>query len=67
MSLLQESLVIVLPETHPLSAQAQIQLQDLKDERFVLPKPNLVPGLYSQIVNLCQQVGVFPKVAHEAV
>lgn len=67
MSLLQESLVIVLPETHPLSAQTQIQLQDLKDERFVLPKPNLVPGLYSQIVNLCQQVGFFPKVAHEAV
>lgn len=67
MSLLQEPLVIVLPETHPLSAQTQIQLQDLKDERFVLPKPNLLPGLYSQIINLCQQVGFFPKVAHEAV
>ncbi|GAX42471.1 transcriptional regulatory protein LysR family [Tolypothrix sp. NIES-4075] len=63
--ILQESLVIALPEQHPLAVQSQIPLKALADEPFVLPPPNLVPS-YSQIINLCQQVGFTPKVVQQA-
>lgn len=63
--ILQESLVIALPEQHPLAAQSQIPLYALADEPFVLPPPDLVPS-YSQIITLCQQVGFTPKVVQQA-
>jgi DNA-binding transcriptional LysR family regulator len=63
--ILQESLVIALPEQHPLADQLQIPLKALADEPFVLPPPDLVPS-YSQIINLCQQVGFTPKVVQQA-
>jgi DNA-binding transcriptional LysR family regulator len=63
--ILQESLVIALPEQHPLAAKSQIPLKALADEPFVLPPPDLVPS-YSQIINLCQQVGFTPKVVQQA-
>jgi DNA-binding transcriptional LysR family regulator len=63
--ILQEPLVIALPEQHPLAAQSQIPLKALADEPFVLPPPDLVPS-YSQIINLCQQVGFTPKVVQQA-
>lgn len=65
MPIVQESLVIALPETHPLAAHAQIPLQALADEPFVLPSPEIVPS-YGQIITLCQQVGFSPKVVQEA-
>lgn len=61
----QEPLVIALPETHPLAAHAQIPLQALADEPFILPPPELVPS-YGEIINLCQQVGFSPKIVQEA-
>lgn len=63
--ILQESLVIALPEQHPLAVQSQIPLKALADEPFVLPPPDLVPS-YSQIIDLCQQVGFTPKVVQQA-
>lgn len=63
--ILQEPLIIALPETHPLAAQTEIPLKALAEEPFVLPPPDLVPS-YSQIINLCQQVGFSPKVVQEA-
>ncbi|MGI8501830.1 MAG: LysR substrate-binding domain-containing protein [Hassallia sp.] len=63
--ILQESLVIALPEQHPLAVQSQIPLKALANEPFVLPPPDLVPS-YSQIITLCQQVGFTPKVVQQA-
>ena len=65
-SILQEPLVIVLPESHPLAGQSQVSLEALADELFILPPPHLPPGLYGQVVSLCQQVGFSPKVRQEA-
>lgn len=61
----QEPFVIALPETHPLAAHAQIPLQALADEPFILPPPELVPS-YGEIISLCQQVGFSPKIVQEA-
>ncbi len=65
LSILQEPLIVALPEKHPLAAQFQIPLIALADEPFVLPPTDLVPS-YSQIISLCQQVGFSPKVVQQA-
>ncbi|NDJ19893.1 LysR substrate-binding domain-containing protein [Myxacorys almedinensis] len=64
---LPESVVLALPETHPLSAQTQVSLSTLADELFILFPAKLGPVFYEQIINLCQQAGFRPKVAQEAV
>ncbi|WP_315874691.1 LysR family transcriptional regulator [Thermocoleostomius sinensis] len=66
-TILQESLVVALPEQHPLACQHHVSLQQLAHEAFVLfPRP-LAPGLYDQIISLCQQVGFSPNVVQEAI
>jgi DNA-binding transcriptional LysR family regulator len=64
---LHESLVLALPETHPLSAQTQVSLSSLAEEFFILSPAKLGPVFYEQIMHLCQQAGFRPKVAQEAV
>ncbi|XGV94726.1 MAG: LysR substrate-binding domain-containing protein [Leptolyngbya sp. BL-A-14] len=64
---LPESLVLALPETHPLSAQAKVSLSTLTNESFILFPAKLGPIFYEQIMDLCQQAGFRPKVAQEAV
>jgi DNA-binding transcriptional LysR family regulator len=65
--LLQESLVLALPETHPFSAQTTVSLSALADELFILFPAKMGPILYEQIIHMCQQAGFRPKVAQEAV
>ena len=62
-----ESLVLALPETHPLSAQTQVSLSTLADELFILFPAKLGPVFYEQIIHSCQQAGFHPKVSQEAV
>jgi DNA-binding transcriptional LysR family regulator len=64
---LPESLVLALPETHPLSAQTQVSLSSLADELFILFPAKMGPVFYEQIITICQQAGFRPKVAQEAV
>jgi DNA-binding transcriptional LysR family regulator len=63
--IVRESLVIALPATHPLTNLAEIPLSAMANEPFVLPSPEIVPS-YTEIINLCQQAGFFPKVVQEA-
>lgn len=66
-AIFQESLVVALPEGHPLAARAQIPLTILASESFILfPRP-LAAGLYDQIISLCQQGGFSPNVVQEAI
>lgn len=64
---LQESLVLALPQTHPLSAQVNVSVSTLADESFILFPAKLGPVFYDQIIQICQQAGFHPKVAQEAV
>ncbi len=63
----QESLIIALPQNHPLANQDKVSLQSLKNESFILFPRFLAPGLYDLIISFCQQVGFSPKVAQEAI
>jgi DNA-binding transcriptional LysR family regulator len=64
---LPESLILALPENHPLSAQTQVSLSTLADEFFILFPAKLGPLFYEQVIHSCEQAGFRPKVAQEAV
>ncbi|MBV6627073.1 MAG: LysR family transcriptional regulator [Rivularia sp. (in: Bacteria)] len=62
-----ESLIIALPENHPLANQEKVSLSSLINESFILFPRFLAPGLYDLIISFCQQVGFSPKLAQEAI
>lgn len=64
-TILQESLILALPETHPLANQSQVSLKTLAQESFILPSRQFAPGLFEQIEQLCQQSGFSPVVIEE--
>ncbi|MCY7282884.1 MAG: LysR family transcriptional regulator [Cyanobacteria bacterium CAN_BIN43] len=66
MTVLQEPLILVLPESHRLASQTQISLKALASEAFVMPMRQIVPGLSEQIYHFCEQNGFFPNVIQEA-
>jgi DNA-binding transcriptional LysR family regulator len=67
MPLLQETLVVALPQKHPLAAQSTISITDLADEEFIMPLYQVVSGLSDQIYSLFTQAGCIPKISQEAV
>jgi DNA-binding transcriptional LysR family regulator len=67
MTIFREPLVVALPIAHPLTEQPQVSLAALASEPFILfPRP-LAPGLYDQIISLCQQAEFSPNVVQEAI
>jgi len=65
--ILQEPLVVALPDTHSLIHHPTISLNLMAGEPFILfPRP-LAPGLYDQIISLCQWAGFSPHVVQEAI
>ncbi len=65
--ILQEPLVVALPDTHPLAHETMISISSLAEESFVLFPRHLGPGFYDQIVSICQQANFNPNVTQEAV
>ncbi|MEM8605449.1 MAG: LysR family substrate-binding domain-containing protein, partial [Cyanobacteria bacterium P01_H01_bin.121] len=63
--ILAESMVLALPENHPLAAQTTLSIKDLASESFILFPRDVGPYLYSRILLLCAQAGFSPKVAQE--
>lgn len=61
-----ESLIVALPEEHPLSGQAEIPVADLADDPFVLCPRNNGPHHHDAIVAVCRAAGFGPRVANEA-
>ncbi|BAZ31227.1 LysR family transcriptional regulator [Cylindrospermum sp. NIES-4074] len=66
MPVLQETLVIVLPENHRFARRTSISLAALANEQFILPPHNLLYNLRNQINVLCMDAGFKPKVRQEA-
>lgn len=62
----QEPLVVALPEAHPLANGASVSLRSLSSELFIFFPRSIAPGLYDQIISLCQQADFSPTVAQEA-
>ncbi|HEY9630742.1 MAG TPA: LysR family transcriptional regulator [Coleofasciculaceae cyanobacterium] len=66
-TIFQEPLVVALPKAHALALQSQVALSTLAGESFILFPRLLAPGLYDQIISLCQQGGFSPNVVQEAI
>ena len=63
---LSESMVVALPDSHPLASKPDISIQDLSNESFILFPQAVGPKLYGEIMTLCAQAGFSPKVVQEA-
>jgi DNA-binding transcriptional LysR family regulator len=64
--ILQEKLVVALPEQHPLAEKPLVAFRDLAGEAFLLPPRQLAPGFYEQLVDLSQQAGFSLRIGAEA-
>lgn len=62
-----ESLVVALPQQHPLAQKKQIPFQALANESFILHPRYEGPVLYDQILSLCRNAKFEPNVVHEEV
>ncbi len=63
---LRESLVLVLPEKHPLARKMSVSLTELDGKNFVLPPHTLLRGLRDRIDELCIKTNCKPVVVQEA-
>ena len=64
-AVLQEPLVLALPETHPLASQPRVRVKALSDEPFVMAQRDSGCGLYDQVLAVCLRAGFSPKVTQE--
>lgn len=70
-SLLEEEMLLILPVGHALVAGAAkdkmpvIDLRSLADEQFILVRRHGAPGMYSDLIEACEQAGFTLKIATE--
>ncbi|HEY9876295.1 MAG TPA: LysR family transcriptional regulator [Candidatus Obscuribacterales bacterium] len=63
----EEPLMVTLPVNHRLALSEKVSLRELVREPFILFPRSQAPGLYDQIISLCQQADFSPIVAQEAI
>ena len=63
----QESLVLALPESHPMANRQTLRLQDVWDQPLVSFPRRIVPSLYDAIFGMYRNAGKQPEVAQEAI
>jgi DNA-binding transcriptional LysR family regulator len=59
--IVQESLVLVLPEHHPLTNAKTIPLKSLDSEPLILPSSTAFP-FYQDFIRQCEQAGFQPRI-----
>jgi DNA-binding transcriptional LysR family regulator len=66
-TLLREPVLAALPVGHKLLTKTPrpLSLGKLRDERFILVRQTGAPGLYANLLSLCEQQGFTPAVGHE--
>lgn len=65
-TLLSEPVVVALPRDHALARRADaLSLADLRGEGFILVRQPGAPGLYANLLALCEAQGVRPRIAAE--
>ena len=64
-TLFDETMVIALPEGHPLTQRRSLPLAALANEGFVLFPRDVGSGLYDEILAACRRAGFSPRINHE--
>ncbi len=62
--LLTEPLLLALPPGHPLLKKPSVSIQDLKDEKFILPATTFGYGISDDIIEACQSSGFTPQIVY---
>ncbi len=63
----EENFCLVLPASHPVSAENFTSIDVLGDENFILFSSQYSHGYYDKILSIFEDQGFSPKVAHESV
>jgi DNA-binding transcriptional LysR family regulator len=63
--LVEESVLVAMPEDHPVAARGSVALADLAGEDLVLITRAQEPELYDSYVAACAAAGFHPRIAHE--
>jgi Transcriptional regulator len=58
-----DKFVAVLPKNHPLAQEKTLDLQMLKNDRFLILGPST--NMYEQVLKLCRQENFEPEIAYE--
>ncbi len=58
--------VVALPESHPLAAQDEIALAELRREMFLGANPDGIPGFNAWMIQLCRRAKFRPKIVENA-
>jgi DNA-binding transcriptional LysR family regulator len=64
--LIDEPMMIVLPEWHPRARERSMPLAALAAETFILFPRTIGPGLHDAIIASCQRAGFSPKLGQDA-
>jgi len=64
--LVDEPMMIVLPESHPRAGDRSMPLAALAEETLILFPRTIGPGGYDAIIASCQRAGFSPKLGQEA-
>ncbi|MCI0393231.1 MAG: LysR family transcriptional regulator [Acidobacteria bacterium] len=65
-TVLQEPLILALPEGHPLANKPQVSVRMLAGQPFIIFPRDQGSGFFDQIVSFCNRAGFSPKVVQEA-
>jgi DNA-binding transcriptional LysR family regulator len=64
--LVEEPIVIALPDFHPLATKRRLPLVALADEPFVMWGRRLNPPFHDEVIAACHEAGFSPNVVQEA-
>lgn len=64
--LLNQRIVVALPEVHPLAERDAVQVLDLKDVPLILPSPRSRPHSHNLTMQLFQDASLQPRIAQQA-
>jgi DNA-binding transcriptional LysR family regulator len=62
----RESVVVALPDNHPLARRTAVSVSDLSTELFVVGDLDAPGSFYDEVFTLCRAAGFTPRVAHRA-
>ncbi|MFV5585394.1 MULTISPECIES: LysR family transcriptional regulator [Acinetobacter] len=63
--LIEDSLVVVVPKSHHLASNQQIELKQLSEEIFIMFSRKFSPIYFDTIVSACNTSGFSPRILHE--
>jgi DNA-binding transcriptional LysR family regulator len=61
-TVMRERLLLAISKRHPLASRKRLRLIDVANEDFVLFPRDLAPGLHANVLAMCAQAGVQPRI-----